>query len=91
MAAHVGQLDAAALLGVGAAFDIHAGRLRQAPPWIRSRGLEWAYRLYREPRRLWRRYLVNNPRFILRVLRRPPKLWSRVSSDRPREAPPGTA
>jgi N-acetylglucosaminyldiphosphoundecaprenol N-acetyl-beta-D-mannosaminyltransferase len=74
MAAHVGRLDAPALLGVGAAFDIHAGTLAQAPLWMRERGLEWAYRVWKEPRRLWRRYLSNNPRFALRILRQPPYL-----------------
>lgn len=74
MAAHVGRLTAPVLLGVGAAFDIHAGTLRQAPPWMQRGGLEWAYRLYREPRRLWRRYLWNNPRYLLGILRRPPRL-----------------
>lgn len=73
MASHLGRLTAAALLGVGAAFDIHAGRLRQAPPWIRGAGLEWLYRLYREPRRLWRRYLRNNPAFVVAILRHPPR------------------
>ncbi len=68
------RLSAAALLGVGAAFDIHAGLLRQAPAWMRRRGLEWLYRVYREPRRLWRRYLRNNPAFVLAVLLRPPRL-----------------
>ncbi len=72
MAAHVGRLSAPALLGVGAAFDIHAGTLPQAPRWMQQRGLEWLYRLWREPRRLWRRYLSNNPRFVLAILRRPP-------------------
>lgn len=72
MAAHVGRLSAPALLGVGAAFDIHAGTLPQAPRWMQQRGLEWLYRLWREPRRLWRRYLANNPRFVVAILRRPP-------------------
>ena len=67
-------LEAPVLFGVGAAFDIHAGRLPQAPPWMQQSGLEWAYRLYREPRRLWRRYLVNNPRFVAAILSRPPRL-----------------
>ena len=49
MAAHVGRLDAKALLGVGAAFDIHAGLLAQAPAWMQRSGLEWLYRLGREP------------------------------------------
>jgi N-acetylglucosaminyldiphosphoundecaprenol N-acetyl-beta-D-mannosaminyltransferase len=73
MAAHVDRLGVPALLGVGAAFDFHAGLLRQAPPWMRSRGLEWLYRLYREPRRLAYRYLYHNPRFVVAILRRPPR------------------
>jgi N-acetylglucosaminyldiphosphoundecaprenol N-acetyl-beta-D-mannosaminyltransferase len=52
------------LVGVGAAFDFHAGLVRQAPPWMGRAGLEWAYRLSREPRRLWRRYARYNPRFV---------------------------
>jgi N-acetylglucosaminyldiphosphoundecaprenol N-acetyl-beta-D-mannosaminyltransferase len=52
------------LLGVGAAFDFHAGRVRQAPRWLQRAGLEWAFRLLMEPRRLCRRYLRNNPRFL---------------------------
>jgi N-acetylglucosaminyldiphosphoundecaprenol N-acetyl-beta-D-mannosaminyltransferase len=74
MAAHVGRLTAPALLGVGAAFDIHAGTLPQAPRWMQKRGLEWLYRLYREPRRLWRRYLSNNPRFVWKIARTRPFL-----------------
>jgi N-acetylglucosaminyldiphosphoundecaprenol N-acetyl-beta-D-mannosaminyltransferase len=74
MSAHVGRLQAAALIGVGAAFDIHAGTLAQAPRWMQRSGLEWLYRLYREPRRLWRRYLSNNPRFVFRIATRPPRL-----------------
>lgn len=73
MAQHVDRLRAPALLGVGAAFDIHAGTVPQAPLWMQQRGLEWAYRLSREPRRLWRRYLYNNPRFIAAILRNHPK------------------
>ena len=73
MAAHVRRLDAV-LLGVGAAFDIHAGLLRQAPVWLQRAGLEWAWRLSREPRRLAGRYLRNNPRFVLQIVRRPPSI-----------------
>jgi N-acetylglucosaminyldiphosphoundecaprenol N-acetyl-beta-D-mannosaminyltransferase len=72
MAEHAGRLEVKALLGVGAAFDIHAGLLAQAPPWMQRSGLEWLYRLGREPTRLWRRYLRNNPRFVVEILRRPP-------------------
>jgi N-acetylglucosaminyldiphosphoundecaprenol N-acetyl-beta-D-mannosaminyltransferase len=55
------------LIGVGAAFDFHAGRLRQAPMWMQECGLEWFYRLVHEPKRLWRRYLVNGPIFVWNV------------------------
>jgi len=68
MHAHVRRLHAPVLIGVGAAFDFHAGLKRQAPRWIQRSGLEWLFRLATEPRRLWRRYLSNNPAFIWRVL-----------------------
>lgn len=55
------------MLGVGAAFDFHAGLVTQAPSWMQQRGLEWFFRLLMEPKRLWRRYLYNNPRFIWRI------------------------
>lgn len=58
------QLDAPLLVGVGAAFDFHAGIVSQAPSWMQRNGLEWVYRLSREPRRLWRRYATQNPRFV---------------------------
>ena len=64
MAAMRDRLDAPVLVGVGAAFDFHAGLVPQAPLWVQSSGLEWAYRLAHEPRRLWRRYAEYNPRFI---------------------------
>jgi N-acetylglucosaminyldiphosphoundecaprenol N-acetyl-beta-D-mannosaminyltransferase len=64
MAAHVGRLRAPVLLGVGAAFDFHAGMVRRAPVWMQRAGLEWLFRLLSEPRRLWRRYLVMAPKFI---------------------------
>jgi len=68
MAEHVGRLVAPVLIGVGAAFDFLSGRKRQAPRWMQRAGLEWLFRLLSEPRRLWRRYLVNNPLFIILVL-----------------------
>jgi len=58
------RLDPPVLIGVGAAFDFHAGLVPQAPDWMQRMGLEWLYRLAHEPRRLWRRYLRYNPRFI---------------------------
>jgi N-acetylglucosaminyldiphosphoundecaprenol N-acetyl-beta-D-mannosaminyltransferase len=57
------------LLGVGASLDFLAGTLRRAPRWMSASGLEWLYRLGQEPRRLWRRYLVRDPRFLLILLR----------------------
>jgi N-acetylglucosaminyldiphosphoundecaprenol N-acetyl-beta-D-mannosaminyltransferase len=65
MAAHVGRIEAPVLLGVGAAFDFHAGLKSQAPAWMQARGLEWLYRAMTEPRRLGPRYLRNNPAFLL--------------------------
>jgi len=58
-------LAAPLLVGVGAAFDFHAGIVSQAPAWMQRNGLEWVYRLAREPKRLWRRYASQNPRFVV--------------------------
>jgi N-acetylglucosaminyldiphosphoundecaprenol N-acetyl-beta-D-mannosaminyltransferase len=69
MAAMRDRLDAPVLVGVGAAFDFHAGLVAQAPNWMQSLGLEWAFRLGTEPRRLWRRYLRYNPRFVTGFVR----------------------
>jgi N-acetylglucosaminyldiphosphoundecaprenol N-acetyl-beta-D-mannosaminyltransferase len=78
MAKHRDRLDASALLGVGAAFDYHAGCLRQAPVVFQNSGLEWVYRLASEPRRLWRRYLVGHSQFAYRALRNRPTLVKRI-------------
>jgi N-acetylglucosaminyldiphosphoundecaprenol N-acetyl-beta-D-mannosaminyltransferase len=59
------RLEAPVLVGVGAAFDFHAGLVPQAPGWLQRSGLEWTFRLAHEPRRLWRRYLRYNPRFVV--------------------------
>jgi N-acetylglucosaminyldiphosphoundecaprenol N-acetyl-beta-D-mannosaminyltransferase len=64
MAEHVPSLPGVIMVGVGAAFDFHAGLLRQAPPWMQRNGLEWFYRLCAEPKRLWRRYVLETPRFL---------------------------
>lgn len=69
MAEHTARLPGALLFGVGAAFDFHSGRVRQAPSWLQAMGLEWAFRLVMEPRRLWRRYAVHNPRFLFLAMR----------------------
>jgi N-acetylglucosaminyldiphosphoundecaprenol N-acetyl-beta-D-mannosaminyltransferase len=63
------RLRAPLLVGVGAAFDFHAGLVAQAPAWMQRAGLEWSYRLAREPRRLWRRYARYNPRFVVAFAR----------------------
>jgi len=76
---HRDGLHAPVLLGVGAAFDFHAGVKRQAPRWMQRSGLEWLFRLASEPRRLWRRYLVGNTRFVMAIVRRRPRL---VEDDR---------
>ncbi len=66
---HAGQIKGVQL-AVGAAFDFHAGTLKMAPPWMQRRGLEWLYRLYREPRRLWKRYFGTNSVFLALCLKR---------------------
>jgi N-acetylglucosaminyldiphosphoundecaprenol N-acetyl-beta-D-mannosaminyltransferase len=68
MAEHRGRVNAV-MIGVGAAFDFHAGTVTRAPAWMRDNGLEWLHRLASEPRRLWRRYLVTNTLFILGAVR----------------------
>jgi N-acetylglucosaminyldiphosphoundecaprenol N-acetyl-beta-D-mannosaminyltransferase len=73
MAANRDRLTAPVLIGVGAAFDLLCGQVRQAPRWIQHSGFEWAYRLGQEPRRLWRRYARNNPAFVAALLRSPPR------------------
>lgn len=67
MASHRGALRVP-IVGVGAAFDFHAGRLRRAPPWMHRAGLEWLYRLTQDPVRLWRRYLVTNTLFVVGMI-----------------------
>jgi N-acetylglucosaminyldiphosphoundecaprenol N-acetyl-beta-D-mannosaminyltransferase len=69
MAAHQQELPGRVLIGVGQAFDVLAGRRRAAPLWATHLGLEWAFRLIQEPRRLGRRYLIDDPRFFWWMLR----------------------
>lgn len=59
----------AVVVPIGAAFDVHAGSVKQAPKFLHGSGLEWTYRLATEPRRLWRRYLLGNPRFVAAAIR----------------------
>lgn len=68
MASYLPKLDATLMFGVGAAFDLNTGTVPQAPKFLQRIGLEWLYRLVKEPRRLWKRYLKNNPLFIARFL-----------------------
>ncbi len=80
VANHRPLLKASVLIAVGAAFDFHSGRVRQAPRWMQRNGLEWLFRLSQDPRRLWKRYLVLNSLFVMKVLRT--RAWS-VRGDRP--------
>jgi len=65
---HRAKLRVPVVVGVGAAFDLNSGRVRQAPSWMQEHGLEWLYRLRQEPRRLWRRYLLYGSEFLWRVM-----------------------
>lgn len=67
MAESIAHLNCRVMIGVGAAFDLHTGKLKDSPPWIKSAGLQWLHRLYQEPSRLWKRYLINNLGFIARI------------------------
>lgn len=67
MAVNCGHLRCKVMIGVGAAFDFHTGRVKDAPIWIKEMGLQWAHRLCQEPQRLWKRYLVNNSSFLVRI------------------------
>jgi N-acetylglucosaminyldiphosphoundecaprenol N-acetyl-beta-D-mannosaminyltransferase len=67
MARYVNRLRCGVMIGVGAAFDIHTGRLNDSPDWTKKAGLQWAHRLCQEPGRLWKRYLVNNSEFVFRI------------------------
>jgi N-acetylglucosaminyldiphosphoundecaprenol N-acetyl-beta-D-mannosaminyltransferase len=81
MAQYMDRLQVPLLVGVGAAFDYHTGRIRDCSNWIKRSGLQWLHRLMQDPRRLWRRYLRNNPAFLWQVawqisgLREYPRHW----------------
>ena len=68
MATRRAALGVPVMVGVGAAFDFHTGRVPQAPDWMREHGLEWCFRLASEPRRLWRRYIIQGGEFALAAL-----------------------
>jgi len=67
MAGSMGRLQVPLMLGVGAAFDYHTGRIHDSPDWIKRAGLQWLHRLIQDPKRLWKRYLKNNPAFLWRI------------------------
>lgn len=67
MAHYIDKLNVRLMVGVGAAFDIHTGEIADAPQWIKMSGLQWVHRLIQEPRRLGKRYMVNNPKFICNI------------------------
>jgi N-acetylglucosaminyldiphosphoundecaprenol N-acetyl-beta-D-mannosaminyltransferase len=68
MADQIGALDCTLMLGVGAAFDIHTGIRKDAPQWVKRAGLQWFHRLLQEPKRLWKRYFINNPKFVFNII-----------------------
>ena len=80
--------DVPVMIGVGAAFDFHAGLKQQAPRWIQHSGLEWLFRLGTEPRRLWKRYLRNNPEFVYLAMQ---GVWRAYRAGRERTEAAGTA
>ena len=75
---HRDKLNASILIGVGAAFDFHAGNLKEAPEFMQNAGLEWLFRLLVEPRRLWKRYLIGNSMLIYWLIK---ELFSRKNQE----------
>jgi len=65
---YIAKLDAKLMFGVGAAFDIHSERIKDAPYWMKLTGVQWLHRIYQDPKRLWKRYLVNNPKFLYQIM-----------------------
>jgi N-acetylglucosaminyldiphosphoundecaprenol N-acetyl-beta-D-mannosaminyltransferase len=61
------RLDTTLMFGVGAAYDFHTGRIQDAPQWVKTIGMQWLHRLLQDPRRLWKRYLRNNPAFLWHI------------------------
>jgi N-acetylglucosaminyldiphosphoundecaprenol N-acetyl-beta-D-mannosaminyltransferase len=68
MAQYIDRLDTKLMVGVGAAFDLHTGRMIDAPDWVKAIGMQWFHRMLQEPRRLAKRYLINNPIFVMRIM-----------------------
>ncbi len=67
MAEYASRLNTTLMIGVGAAFDFHTGRIHDSPRWVKLSGLQWLHRLLQEPSRLWKRYLLNNPKFMFQA------------------------
>jgi N-acetylglucosaminyldiphosphoundecaprenol N-acetyl-beta-D-mannosaminyltransferase len=67
MSRYLPLLDTTLMIGVGAAFLYHTGKIRDSPTWVKQAGLQWLHRLIQEPSRLWRRYLLNNPRVLVNI------------------------
>jgi N-acetylglucosaminyldiphosphoundecaprenol N-acetyl-beta-D-mannosaminyltransferase len=67
MAEYADKIQTKIMVGVGAAFDLHAGLIKDAPGWVKSSGLQWVHRLMQDPFRLWSRYVVNNPKFLWKI------------------------
>ena len=91
IAQHLDRLGVKVAVGVGGLFDFYSGRIPRAPRWMRRLGIEWCYRFYQEPARLWKRYVIGNPLFLARVLRqrlytRPGTLHGKGGADRGRSA-----
>ena len=68
MARYLPMLETKLMIGVGAAFLYHTGAIRDSPEWVKRAGMQWLHRLLQEPARLWRRYLLNNPQFVVCAL-----------------------
>ncbi len=68
MAHYIERLQVPLLVGVGAAFDYHTGRICDCPDWVKRAGMQWLHRLLQDPRRLWKRYLRNNPAFVWNII-----------------------
>ena len=68
VAEYLHKLDTTLMFAVGAAFDFHTGKFQESPEWVKVIGMRWFHRLCQEPRRLWKRYLFNNPRFVASIL-----------------------
>jgi len=69
MSEYISKLDTKVMLGVGAAFDYHTGRAKDSPDWIKKIGVQWLHRLLQDPKRLWKRYLYNNPVFAYKFIK----------------------